>query len=415
VNLQIGALTKDAASMTKIIIFGNHPAGPTGFGKVVARLADAARAADLTPVIVALGKTYDSLDARIVSPGEGDPIETLEGLVKDEKITTVLSIGDPWDVQGLVEVKARTPFTWIGYTPVDGVPYPRFLLLTKDPHQYLDAAYIHAHMDCCVTYSEFGQRAVTSMLEQALPNPGPEVECIPLGVDTDLFAPKPKAESRKVLQGQVTEDTLLFTCMKVNSIRAGFDTLLESWGAYLAKARRADPSLAERSRLYLHTLVNGGAYLLPALMRRYDLGHSILLNPGLEPGECLPEATIADIHNASDVAVSAARSEGFGLPIIEALSCKVPCIVPDYGGPAEYGGDAVLRVPIAATFNPEFAATDFAIVDRDAFAESMLALALDAEKRSRMGSQGREIALTLTWDVFTKRWAELLREVTAAS
>ncbi len=146
-------------------------------------------------------------------------------------------------------------------------------------------------------------------------------------------------------------------------------------------------------------------------MKAYDLENSLLLNQGLKPGESFPEKEIVDIHNASDIVVSTARAEGFGLNILEPMSCRVPCIVPDYGCPAEYGGEAVMRVPIAAKFTPEFAVTEFTIVDVDKMAQMMLDLALDPAARLRMGSMGREIARSLTWNAFNESWAEKMKEI----
>ncbi|MCP3950903.1 MAG: glycosyltransferase family 4 protein [Desulfobacterales bacterium] len=404
----------------KIVIFGDDPTGPTGFGKIVKHLAAAVIAAGCEPVVVGLKKHYDYPvpGARIINTLDNDDprgFDTLRGVLKTKGIDLVISIGDPWDIQGLPLIKQQHAFTWIGYTPVDSTPYPRYLLLTKDPHQYLDVAFLMQQMDHIVTYAGFGKTAVEEMLIKACTEEPLRMEegsqTIYLGVDPDLYRPQAKSKACKLFQGAMTDDMLLFSCMKVNSIRAGFDTLFAAWSAYLSLAADFDPALAERSKLYLHTAIDNGGYPISLLMQRYGLENSIMLNPGIKPGECFSEEVIAATHNASDIVVSAARGEGFGLNILEALSCAVPCIVPDYGCPAEYGGGSVWRVPIAATFNPEFATTDFAIVDKNEMAAGMFALARDPGKRTRMGNIGREIAKTLTWQTFIEKWATMIESV----
>ncbi len=355
---------------TKIAIFGDDPTGPTGFGKIVANLSLAAESAGFEPVVIGLKKNYSKAfhNIRIVNAterGDSRGFETLAYLLKENCIENVISIGDPWDILRLVDIKKENPFTWIGYTPVESIPYPRYIQLVKAPPRYLDVAFLMQHMDRIITYSKFGKTAVSEMLESAYDdqsdNALPKVDMIYLGVDTQLFTPHDKAESRKFFQGVVEKNTLLFSCMKVNSMRAGFDSLLLAWAKYLELAKKADPMLAGNSKRYLHTAIENGRYPITLLMKAYGLENSLLLNPGIKPGESFPEQEIAEIHNASDIVVSAARAEGFGLNILEPLSCKVPCIVPDYGCPSEYGGEAVMKVPIAAKFTPEFAITDFTI------------------------------------------------------
>lgn len=404
----------------KIVIFGDDPTGPTGFGKIVRHLAEAVIAVGCQPIVIGLKKHHSDLlpDVRIINTlQKGDPqgFATLDAVLKTEKADIVISIGDPWDIQGLAQIKQQCPFTWIGYTPVDSTPYPRYILLTKDPHQYLDVAFLMEQIDHIVTYSGFGKTAIGKMLAEIADSgslqPIRDIEMIYLGVDTDIYTPQEKSQARTFFQGVVAEDILLFSCMKVNSIRAGFDSLFAAWAAYLARARGLDAALAKKSRLYLHTAIENGGYPVALLMQRYGLENNVLLNPGIEPGKSFPEAFIAATHNASDIVVSAARGEGFGLNILEAMSCAVPCIVPEYGCPAEYGGEAVLRVPIAATFNPEFATTDFAIVDVDKMADKMLELAVNPEKRTEMGQEGRKIAGAMTWRVFTERWAATVESI----
>jgi autotransporter strand-loop-strand O-heptosyltransferase len=57
------------------------------------------------------------------------------------------------------------------------------------------------------------------------------------------------------------------------------------------------------------------------------------------------DAYIKRLQNASCF-VSCSRSEGWGLPIIEAMACGIPAIVSGWGGTTEYAKDALLvRVP----------------------------------------------------------------------
>ena len=402
---------------TKVIIFGDDPTGYTGFGKIVDHLVNSVAEAGGHPIVVSLKVSLEPnyQKAKIVNAAAlSDPQgwQTLERILIEEKAKMLISIGDPWDIQGVVALKKQHSFTWIGYTPVDATPYPRYILLAKNPPQYLDTAVLLQAMDRIITYSDFGKKAIRRMLEEAHKHTAQDVPLRPLqriylGVDDNFYTPRNKSESRKIFANMVSSKSMLFTCIKVNSQRAGFDSLLNAFALYLEKA---GTPLADRSRLYLHTNVEGGDHQIQIIMQRYGLENHLLLNPDIKPGNGLPEKIMQDIHNATDIAVSATRAEGFGLNILEAMSCQVPCIVPDYGGPAEYGQSAVAKIPIAASYHPEFAVTDFKIVDVKKMAQIMLELARDQHKRVRMGKAGRKIAQTMSWEQFKTDWKNLMAE-----
>jgi len=67
---------------------------------------------------------------------------------------------------------------------------------------------------------------------------------------------------------------------------------------------------------------------------------------GLEDPRIIPvhfeerDAYIRRLQTANCFA-SCSRSEGWGLPIIEAMACGIPAIVADFGGSTEYAGDAL--------------------------------------------------------------------------
>ncbi|MFC1707449.1 glycosyltransferase family 4 protein, partial [Planctomycetota bacterium] len=395
-----------------VILYGNDPSGPTGFGRVVAHLVDAVTCAGHRPLVVPLKAVTDRPSgAEVLVPPETDPRgwQTLQDAVMAEHAPMVISVGDPWDIQGLALARQECPFTWIGYTPVDSTPYPRYVLLTRDPHQYMDVLYAMLRMDQVVTFTDFGAVAVADMLQEAPPGQSkPPVRSIPLGVNPEVFSPQPRIRAREVFSGGVGSDVLLFSCVKVSSARAGFDTLLAAWARYLQLAAEHDPDLAARSKLYLHTALEGEGSSVPLLMKRYGIQHTLLLNPALSAGVTVSDEDMAQIYASSDVVLSAARAEGFGLNILEPMSCGIPCIVPDQGGPAEFGGDGVVRIAVAARYTPEFAVTDFCIVDVEQMAHAMLELARDDQRRAAMGASAHRIARELIWTRFTERWAALI-------
>lgn len=402
-----------------VLLYGDDPAGATGFGRIVAQLVEAVRAAGAAPRVVALkGRPAASYDrAPRTHPSAEDPNgwQAVDDLLRAEPCPLLISVGDPWDIQGLVHARQQHGFGWIGVTPVDSTPYPRFLLLARHPPQYLDVAHILGHIDQIVTYAPFGAEAVAELLAATTPPESrPSIETIALGVDPAVFRPLDRGQARRVFQGGVADDALLVSCVKVNSSRAGFDTLIAAWARYLALALEVDEPLARRSRLYLHTVPQGQGHSIPLLMQRHGVGASVLLNPNLSSDSPISDVEMAQVHAASDLGISAARAEGFGLPILEALACGVPCIVPDYGAPAGFGGDAVARIPIAATYNPEFAVTDFAIADVEAMASTLLALARDGERRREMGRAGIAVAREMSWTAFVQRWAAKIEAALAA-
>jgi glycosyltransferase involved in cell wall biosynthesis len=404
----------------KILIFGDDPRACTGFGNIVDHLVDAVASLGDIPIVVGL-KSVSPVDYpkavvhNAIEKADTSGFPTFEKILAKENPTVVISIGDPWDLQGIVEIKKKHPFFWIGYTPVESTPYSRYILLSHKPQQYLDAASLLTHMDHIVTYSDFGKIAVSEMLNDNFCHvqhqTPPQITKIYLGVDADLFVPKDKVEARKVFGGKMPSDTLLFSCVKVNSMRAGFDTLFEAWSKYMIKAGKTAPGLTANSKLYLHTNISGSGYPLSILMKRYGIEDSIVLNPAIGHGKGFPVSDMIDMYNSTDITVSATRGEGFGLNILESLSCKVPCIVPNCGCPAEYGGKAVNRVPIAATYNPDFASTDFSIVDTEAMSDMMLTLAVAPKKRMKRGEEGQKIAKSMSWEVFIDKWQHLLKNI----
>ena len=142
-------------------------------------------------------------------------------------------------------------------------------------------------------------------------------------------------------------------------------------------------------------------------LRRTRPGLSLVL-AGVGPGRALPEGVKAPgfVPNAELPAlVAGARllvlpsfSEGFGLPVAEAMAAGTPVACSDLPALREVAGDA------ASYFDPH---------DVTSIARAMAELLGDEGRRDLLRRKGKERAAALTWEAAAERTARLYREVLA--
>jgi glycosyltransferase involved in cell wall biosynthesis len=195
---------------------------------------------------------------------------------------------------------------WVPYFPVDCDPIPPVVA------QVLKTAYK------AIAYSKFG---VEKSKEAGI-----SVEYVPHGVDTKTFAPMDKSVARKALT-MGDEDFLvsIVAANKGNPSRKAFDQQIRAF----AEFNKRHPN----SVLYLHTDVWGG-HDGENIQRIIDMAgippRSIAIPPRYEFQRGMINTDyMRSVYCASDVLLNATRGEGFGVPIIEAMSCGTPAIVTD--------------------------------------------------------------------------------------
>jgi glycosyltransferase involved in cell wall biosynthesis len=115
--------------------------------------------------------------------------------------------------------------------------------------------------------------------------------------------------------------------------------------------------------------------------------------------------------NSFDVYAQTAGAEGFGMPILEAMSCGVPVIAPDYSACSELvkGNGIPLRPHFPRIV--DMASVEQVSIDAKELADELEGLYGDAEKRAESGRKGREFSLKFSWDAFGERWHEILSKV----
>jgi len=105
-------------------------------------------------------------------------------------------------------------------------------------------------------------------------------------------------------------------------------------------------------------------------------------------------ADLPDLYCGADLFVFPSLYEGFGLPVLEAMSCGVPVACSNLSSMPEVAGDA------AVLFDP---------YDEEAIAEAMRSLLTDSEMLGRYARQGLERSKGFSWSVTAARTLEVIR------
>ncbi len=89
------------------------------------------------------------------------------------------------------------------------------------------------------------------------------------------------------------------------------------------------------------------------------------------------------LYNGASVFVLPSHSEGFGLPVLEAMCCGVPTVISDRSSLPEVAGEAALKV------NPD---------EPEALADALYRALTDSGLRADLRQRGLEQSLKFTWE-----------------
>ena len=109
----------------------------------------------------------------------------------------------------------------------------------------------------------------------------------------------------------------------------------------------------------------------------------------------VPDDELELIYSNASLFVFPSLSEGFGLPILEAMSYRVPVITSNYGAPAEVAGDAALLV------DP---------YNIDELAETMYKVLIDQNLRKNLIEKGLKRAEGFSWKKAARETLKVYQE-----
>jgi glycosyltransferase involved in cell wall biosynthesis len=112
----------------------------------------------------------------------------------------------------------------------------------------------------------------------------------------------------------------------------------------------------------------------------------------------LSEAELDAVYRCADAFVYPSLYEGFGLPVLEAMSRGVPCVVSTASSLPEVAGDAALGI------DP---------TDQEGLADAIERVLTDRDLADDLARRGRERAAGFSWDRTARDTLDVYREVTA--
>jgi D-inositol-3-phosphate glycosyltransferase len=234
---------------------------------------------------------------------------------------------------------------------------------------------------------------------------------IPLGVDLNIYHPKPEGYINPLLQKlpEYVRKGFIVGCVGRNQPRKRLDLTI----AYFAEWVRTRG--IEDAYLFLHVAPTGDqGYDVRQLARYYGLaGKMIILEPEIGPG--VEEKDLLDSYDAFDVHVSTTQGEGWGLCTMESMACGTPQIVPDWSAFGEWiPDDAAIKVPCSEIcVTPNTINAIGGVADRQAFLKALDALYGDTGLQDKYSMAGLELVQQpqFRWENIGKEFARVLEGV----
>ena len=388
----------------KILVIADSPLAPSGVGTQTKYMIESMlRTGEFSFYCLAgalkhpdyrLQRINPYPDDWIVHPVDGYGDKSLiRGLLKDLKPDALWFMTDPrfyvwlWDISA--EVRKNVPMIY--YHVWDNYPYPNF------NKKYYDSN------DMVCTISKVTDDIVRTV--------SPEVKCvrIPHTVDTDIFKKKSKEEELKVRQTVSKEnpDKMAFFWNNRNARRKQSGTLIFWFKEFL------DIVGHDKASLIMHTEPKDpNGQDLDAIIDHLDLNDGqVLLSVNK-----MPPADLAKLYNCMDCTVCASDAEGFGLSIMESLSCEVPVITTMTGGPQEQvtDGKEFFGVGIEPSSRAIIGSQEVPWIyedriDGEDFVNALLKIYnMSKEEREELGKKGRNhIMNNYSMNQFREHWVKI--------
>lgn len=320
-------------------IIGDGAALTTGFAQVIRHVAaelvrrghDVFQIASLDVPPRCDSRPYYAMGITPYFPrGAGDPIGVsivTDALRREQPdvvfINTDAGTGYNWLVH-LMKIAGDVPT--VAYLPVEGAPITNV---------YLQAFRMASR---AFTYTRWS----AEMIQKQAPDL--DIPWVYHGVDHRTFKPLQPHERRRVRQRLGWDGQFVVMYVARNAERKAHDVLIQALS-------HLDTMGVRDVTLYLHCKAFDDFELrgknLAEIAHWYGVSDRVIFPDQSDSARGEDRVTLAEKYAAADLYVSPSKVEGFGLPLIEAMACGLPVMVPaDEGNQEEVCGPAGVRLAV---------------------------------------------------------------------
>ncbi len=270
-------------------------------------------------------------------------------------------------------------------TPIDGTPvHPEWLRMVD-------------LTDATMVISKFGVEGMRSH--------GKQVGLLHPGVDTGEFYPAADGEVKKIREKMgIDPDAFVVGMFAMNQGRKAISATLDVFTEF---ARDKPEAI-----LYLDMdKISPAGWDIPSLIQQIGLPPERVkfredaFNAGME--NIRERVLLMDVHSV------VSHREGFGLPLVESMACKIPTMALDWCSGSEIvgGGKGMLIRRLPYMERGSWGGARDAFPDMKDWLKKLNLLYRDPDERIAIGAKGYQWAVKQSWDVAANQFENKLLEV----